>query len=88
MKDFSVRQVLRMLARTAPFLVFRFLIYFGITLTYFVATGAGAGIGMRRRRFELIAALGAAPTCPGRLYNAPLSHHQAYQFPWLSTSTP
>ena len=28
-----------------PFLVFRFLIYFGITLAYVLATGAGMGIG-------------------------------------------
>lgn len=45
MKDFSIRQVLGLLRQTAPFLVFRFLIYFTITLTYFVVTGAGAGIG-------------------------------------------
>jgi uncharacterized membrane protein len=45
MKDFSIRQVLGLLAQTAPFLVFRFLIYFGITLAYFLVTGAGAGIG-------------------------------------------
>lgn len=45
MKDFSLRQVLGLLARTTPFLVFRFLIYFAITLTYFIVTGVGAGIG-------------------------------------------
>lgn len=45
MKDFSIRQVLGLLRQTAPFLVFRFLIYFAITLTYFVVTGVGAGIG-------------------------------------------
>ena len=45
MKDFSLRRVLGLLAQTAPFLVFRFLIYFAITLSYFLATGAGAGIG-------------------------------------------
>ena len=45
MKDFSLRQVLGLLAKTTPFLVFRFLIYFGITLGYFLMTGAGAGMG-------------------------------------------
>jgi hypothetical protein len=45
MKDFSLRQVLGLLAKTTPFLVFRFLIYFGITLGYFLVTGAGAGLG-------------------------------------------
>jgi hypothetical protein len=45
MTDFSFGQVLSLLARTAPFLVFRFLIYFGITLAYVLVTGAGAGIG-------------------------------------------
>jgi hypothetical protein len=45
MKDFSIRQVLGLLAKTAPFLVFRFLIYFAITLAYFLITGVGAGLG-------------------------------------------
>ena len=45
MKDFSMGEVLGLLRRTAPFLVFRFLIYVGITLAYVVGTGAGAGIG-------------------------------------------
>lgn len=43
--DFNVGAVLGLLRRTMPFLVFRFLIYFGITLAYVLVTGAGAGIG-------------------------------------------
>ena len=45
MKDFSFRQVLGLMKKTAPFLVFRFLIYFGITFSFFLITGTGAGIG-------------------------------------------
>lgn len=45
MKDFQIGTVIGLLRRTAPFLVFRFLIYFGITLGYVLATGAGAGVG-------------------------------------------
>lgn len=45
MKDFKIRQILNLLAQTAPFLVFRLLIYIGITLAYVIGIGAGAGIG-------------------------------------------
>ena len=45
MKDFSIRATIRLLRQTAPFLVFRFLIYIGITLAYVLGTGAGAGVG-------------------------------------------
>lgn len=45
MIDFNVGAVIGMLARTLPFLAFRFLIYFGITLGYVLATGVGAGVG-------------------------------------------
>jgi hypothetical protein len=45
MKDFSFNQVLGLMMKTAPFLVFRFLIYFGITLAFVIASGVGAGIG-------------------------------------------
>lgn len=45
MKDFQVGEVIGLLRRTAPFLIFRFLIYFGITLAYVLATGIGAGVG-------------------------------------------
>ncbi len=45
MKDFSFGEVIGLLMKTAPFLVFRFLIYFGITLCFVIITGTGAGIG-------------------------------------------
>ena len=45
MKDFSFNEVLGLMMKTAPFLVFRFLIYFGITLAFVIASGVGAGIG-------------------------------------------
>ncbi len=45
MMDFRVGEVFGLLRRTAPFLVFRFLIYMGITLAFVLVTGAGAGIG-------------------------------------------
>lgn len=45
MKDFSFGEVLGLMKATAPFLVFRFLIYFGITLGFVLITGIGAGIG-------------------------------------------
>lgn len=45
MKDFKVGEIITLLSRTAPFLIFRFLVYFGITLAFVLITGAGAGIG-------------------------------------------
>lgn len=45
MKDFSLSHVMGLLSRTMPFLIFRFLIYFGITIAYVLITGVGAGIG-------------------------------------------
>ncbi len=45
MKDFRIGEVIGLLGKTMPFLVFRFLIYFGITLAYILGTGVGAGIG-------------------------------------------
>lgn len=45
MYDFRISEILSLLRKTAPFLVFRFLIYVGITLAYVIGTGAGAGIG-------------------------------------------
>lgn len=45
MKDFSFGEVLGLLMKTFPFLVFRFLVYFGITLGFVIITGTGAGIG-------------------------------------------
>ena len=45
MWDFSIGQSLSIMARTWPFIVLRMVVYFGITLAYIVAMGAGAGIG-------------------------------------------
>ena len=45
MKDFSLGQVMDLMRKTSPFLLFRFIIYFCITLCYILITGAGAGIG-------------------------------------------
>ncbi|MGM0553761.1 MAG: hypothetical protein ACQETK_08190 [Pseudomonadota bacterium] len=45
MFDFRMGEIFGLLTRTAPFLVFRFLIYFAITLAYVLGTGAGAGVG-------------------------------------------
>jgi len=45
MKDFKVGEIISLLSKTAPFLIFRFLIYFGITLAFVLITGVGAGIG-------------------------------------------
>ncbi len=38
-------QVLGLLGKTAPFLLFRFMIYIGITLAYIIGAGVGAAIG-------------------------------------------
>jgi len=43
--DFKIGEVMGLMAKTMPFLVFRFLIYFAITLTYILMTGVGAGVG-------------------------------------------
>jgi len=45
MMDFKIGEIISLLGKTLPFLVFRFLIYFGITLAYVLITGIGAGIG-------------------------------------------
>jgi hypothetical protein len=45
MMDFKLGEVLSLMGKTLPFLIFRFLIYFGITLAYVLITGLGAGIG-------------------------------------------
>jgi len=45
MKDFKIGEVLSLMMRTLPFLIFRFLIYFGITLAYLLAVVVGAGSG-------------------------------------------
>ena len=45
MWDFSVGRALGMMVKTAPFIVFRMLVYFGIAAAYVLVTGVGAGIG-------------------------------------------
>lgn len=45
MMDFKIGEILSLLGRTFPFLIFRFLIYFAITLGYVLITGVGAGVG-------------------------------------------
>jgi len=43
--DFRMGDVLRLLGKTIPFLVFRFLIYLGIAVGYVIAAGVGASVG-------------------------------------------
>jgi hypothetical protein len=45
MWDFSVSGALGLMARTAPFLVFRMIVYTGIVVAYIVVTATGAGLG-------------------------------------------
>ena len=45
MWDFSVKTALGLMRKTAPFLLFRIAIYFGIATAYVLVTGTGAGIG-------------------------------------------
>jgi hypothetical protein len=43
--SFKTSTALAILRKTAPFLVFRLVVYFGIAVAYVLATGTGAGIG-------------------------------------------
>lgn len=45
MWDFAIGRTLAIMARTWPFIALRLIVYFGITLAYIVAVGAGAGVG-------------------------------------------
>lgn len=45
MRDFSISQALGLMRRTAPFLMFRVIVYFGITAALVIMTGTGAGLG-------------------------------------------
>ena len=45
MWDFSVGAALGLMRRTAPFVVFRVIVYFAISATLVIVTGTGAGIG-------------------------------------------
>lgn len=43
--NFSVSKALGLMAKTAPFVIFRAIVYFAIAVAYVLATGTGAGIG-------------------------------------------
>jgi hypothetical protein len=45
MWDFSVSKALGLMVRTAPFIIFRVIVYFGITAALIIVTGTGAGVG-------------------------------------------
>lgn len=45
MWDFSITRGIGLMVRTAPFLLFRAIVYFTIAAAYVVVTGTGAGIG-------------------------------------------
>ncbi|TIT70331.1 MAG: hypothetical protein E5W63_01670, partial [Mesorhizobium sp.] len=45
MWDFDIGRSVSIMMRTWPFIVFRMIVYFGITLTYIMATGTGASVG-------------------------------------------
>ncbi len=45
MKDFNLKEIIGLIRRTAPFLIFRFAIYMGVTAAFVLATGTGAGLG-------------------------------------------
>lgn len=45
MSDFSFSTALRIMRQTAPFVMFRLVVYFGISVAYVLATGVGAGLG-------------------------------------------
>ncbi len=45
MWDFEIGRTLGIVIRTWPFVVFRMIVYFGITIAYILATGTGAGVG-------------------------------------------
>lgn len=45
MWNFSIARSLGLMIRTAPFILFRVVVYFGVTVALILLTGAGAGIG-------------------------------------------
>ena len=45
MWDFSMAQALGLMRKTAPFVLFRVIVYFGISAAFILVTGTGAGIG-------------------------------------------
>ena len=45
MADFSISTSMKLMRKTAPFVIFRVIVYFAIALAYILATGVGAGVG-------------------------------------------
>ncbi|MBZ9763128.1 hypothetical protein LB553_19905 [Mesorhizobium sp. CA8] len=45
MWDFSIGRSVSIMMRTWPFIIFRMIVYFGITVAYIMATGTGASVG-------------------------------------------
>eukprot|EP01035_Chromulina_nebulosa_P054628 gene54628-74857_t len=45
MWDFSVGRTVGLMLQTLPFILMRMVVYFGITIAYLVASGAGALVG-------------------------------------------
>jgi hypothetical protein len=45
MWDFSVGRTMGLMAQTAPFIVLRIIVYFGIAVAFVLVTGVGAGVG-------------------------------------------
>jgi hypothetical protein len=45
MWDFSIGRTLGLMVQTLPFILMRMAVYFGITMAYLIATGAGAMVG-------------------------------------------
>ncbi|MBA3447889.1 MAG: hypothetical protein H0T56_09840 [Pseudaminobacter sp.] len=45
MWDFDIGKTLDLVLRTWPFVLFRMIVYFGITIAYVAAVGTGAGVG-------------------------------------------
>ena len=45
MWDFDIGEAMAAMAKTAPFLILRLVVYLGIALGYVIATGVGAGLG-------------------------------------------
>ena len=45
MWDFSMSKAMGLMIKTLPFIVFRIIVYFGISAAFVAATGVGAGIG-------------------------------------------
>ncbi len=45
MWDFSIGKAIALMLRTAPFVLFRVIVYFGISAAFVIVTGTGAGVG-------------------------------------------